>query len=173
MSVLVAVNAGLVLLTVGVGWHVSTAGNTQITVRPDRPANDTAADMRRHALRILGGNLRVVATLLGGACTLGLFTLLELLWNAFGLGFGLSALARGTPAVLPLVIRYVPLEFSAFVLTASAAEHLSFMVLRCLATGGTPRFASAALTLAMALGMLVVAAIIEARVTQLVAALTA
>ena len=173
MSVLVAVNAGLVLCTIGVGWYVSTAGNTQIEVRPDRPANETAPDMRRHARRILSGNLRVVASLLGGACTLGLFTLLELLWNAFGLGFGLSALARGTPAAIPLVLRYVPLEFSAFVLTASAAEHLSFMVLRCLATGGTPRFTSATLALATALGMLCAAAIIEARVTQLVGALAA
>ncbi len=173
MSVLVVVNAGLVLITVGVGWQVSAAENTPFEVRPHWPTSDPATAMRRHTLRILGGNLQVVTSLLGGACTLGLFTRLELLSNAFGLGFGLSALARGTPAAIPLVIRYVPLEFSAFVLTASAAEHLSFTVLRCLATGETPRFTSATLALAMALGMLVVAAIIEARVTQLVAALTA
>ena len=173
MSVLVAVNTGLVLFTVGIGWQVSTAGTTPVDVRSQGPVNDTATDMRRHTFRILGGNLQVVTSLLGGAATLGLFTLIELLWNAFGLGFGLSTLARGTPAALPLVIRYVPLEFSAFVLAASAADHLSFMVLRCLATGETPRFTSATLTLAMALGMLVAAAIIEATVVQLVAGLTA
>ncbi len=173
MSVLVAFNAGLVSLAVGAGWHVSSVRNGQLEVRPARPANDTAADMRRHTRHILGGNLRVLAMLLGGACTLGLFTLLDLLWNAFVLGFGLSALARGTPAAIPLVMRYVPLEFSAFVLAAGAAEHLSFMVLRCLAAGEPPQFRPATVALATALGMLAAAATIEARVTQLVAALTA
>ena len=169
MPVLVAFNAGLVSLAVCAGWHASSVRNGQFEVRLDRAANDPAGDMRRHTLHILGGNLRVVATLLAGACTLGLFTLLELVWNAFVLGFGLSALARGTPVAIPLVIRYVPLEFSAFVLAAGAAEHLSFMVLRCLAAGETPRFTSSAVALAMALGMLVAAAIIEADVTRLVA----
>ena len=169
MPVLVAVNATLVALAVCVGWHASGVGNGQFEVRLDSAANDTAGDTRRHTLYILGGNLRVVATLLAGACTLGLFTLLDLLWNAFVLGFGLSALTRGTPEAIPLVIRYVPFEFSAFVLTAGAAEHLSFTVLRCLAAGEPPRFTSAAIALVMALGMLVAAAIIEADVTRLVA----
>ena len=172
MPVLVAFNATLVALAVCVGWHASSVRNAQFEVRPASLANDAAADMRRHALHILGGNLRVVATLLAGACTLGLLTLVDLLWNAFVLGFGLSALARGTPAAIPLVIRYVPLEFSAFVLAAGAAEHLSFMVLRCLAAGESPRFMPATIALVMALGMLVAAAIIEADVVRIVADLT-
>ncbi len=173
MPVLVACNAALVSLAVCVGWHAASARHLQLEVQPDRATHDTAGNSRRQALHILGGNLRVVATLLVGACTLGLFTLLELLWNAFGLGFGLSALARGSPEAIQLVIRYVPLEFSGFVLAASAAEHLSFMVLRCLAAGETPRFTPAAVALAVALGMLVAAAIIEADVTRLVAVLAA
>ncbi len=173
MPVLVACNAALVSLAVCIGWHASSVRNSQFEVRVDRAAHDTAGDIRRHTLHILSGNLRVVATLLAGACTLGLFTLLDLLWNAFVLGFGLSTLARGTPAVMPLVIRYVPLEFSAFVLAASAAEHLSFMVLRCLAAGETPRFRSVIVAFAVAIGMLVAAAIIEADVMRLVAVLAA
>ena len=172
MPVLVAFNTALVSLAVCVGWHASSVRNSQFEVRVDKATIDTAGDMRRHAVHILDGNLRVVAALLAGACTLGLFTLLDLLWNAFVLGFGLSGLARGTPAAIPLVIRYVLLEFSAFVLTASAAEHLSFMVLRCLAAGDPPRFRSATVALAVALGMLVAAAIIEANVMRLVAGLT-
>ena len=169
MMVLVAFNATLVSLAVCVGCHASSVRNGHSEVRQDSLANDTATDLRRHALRILGGNLRVVAALLAGACTLGLFTLMDLLWNAFVLGFGLSTLTRGTPAAIPLVIRYVPLEFSAFVLAASAAEHLSFMVLRCLAAGEAPRYTSVIIALAVALGLLCAAAIIEADVTQLVA----
>ena len=95
MPVLVACNAALVLLTVCVGWHASSVRNSQFEVRVDRAAHDTAGDIRRHTLHILSGNLRVVATLLAGACTLGLLTLLNLLWNAFGLGFGLGSRHRG------------------------------------------------------------------------------
>ena len=171
MWVLVAFNTALVSLAVCVGWHVSSVRNGQFEVGVDRATNDTAGDRRRHTVHILDGNLRVVARLLAGACTLGLCTLLDLLWNAFVLGFGLSALARGTPAAIPLVIRYVPLEFSAFVLAASAAEHLSFMVLRCLASGESPRFTSATVALGVSFGMLVAAAIIEANVMRLVAGL--
>ena len=165
MPALVAFNAGLLSLAVCVGWHASSVRNGQFEVTLGR-AHDIAGDMRPHALHILSGNLRAVATLLAGACTLGLFTLLDLLWNAFLLGFGLSALARGTPGAIPLLIRYVPLEFSAFVLAAGAAEHLSFTVLRCLAAGEAPRFTSCAIALAMALGMLVAAAFIEADVAR-------
>ena len=113
-------------------------------------------------------NLTAAVTINGG-----LLTLLDLLWNAFILGFGLSTLARGSPEAIPLALRYVPLEFSAFVLAASAAEHLSFMVLRCLAAGETPRFTSVIIALAVAIAMLVAAAIIEADVTRLVAVLAA
>jgi len=173
MPLLVAYNAALVSLAVCVGWHASSVRSPHFEVRLDRAAHDTPRDIRRQTLHILGGNLRVVATLLAGACTLGLFTLLDLLWNAFVLGFGLSTLARGTPAAIPLAFRYVPLEFSALVLAASAAEHLSFMVLRCLAAGETPRFTSVGVALAVALGMLVAAAVIEADVMQLVAGLAA
>ena len=173
MPVLVALNATLVSLAVCGGWYASSVRNAQFEVRPESLANDPAVDLRGHALHILGGNLRVVATLLAGVCTLGLFTLLDLLWNAFVLGFGLSALSRGTPAAIPLVIRYVPLEFSAFVLAAGAAEHLSFMVLRCLAAGENPRFTPATVALAIAIGMLVAAALIEADVARLVTELTA
>ena len=171
MPVIVAFNAGFVSLAVCAGWHASNVRHGQFEVRLDRATHEPAGDMRRHTLHILNGNLRVVATLFAGACTLGLFTLLVLGWNAFVLGFGLSALASGTPAAVPLVLRYVPLEFSAFVLVAGAAEHLSFMVLRCLAAGETPRFTSCAVALVLALGMLVAAAIIEADVARIAAML--
>lgn len=167
MSALIVLNAGLVSLTVGIGWHISSVRGDRFEAQLETAVHDTAGDMSHHAVQILTGNVRVVATLVGGACTLGLFTLLELLWNAFVLGFGLSALDRGTPEAMRLVIHYVPLEFSAFVLAASAAQHLSFTVLRCLAAGETPRFTPAMLGLVAALGLLVAAAILEADVARL------
>ena len=171
LPVLLACNAALVSFVICVGWHAANARHARAEVRLDQAARDTAGNIRRHVHHIVGGNLRVVATLLAGGCTLGLFTLVHLLWNAFTLGFGLSTLARGSPEAIPLALRYVPLEFSAFVLVASATEHLSFTVLRYLAASETPRFRPATIALAIALGMLVVAAFIEARVTQLVTAI--
>ena len=171
LCAVVAFNALLVLLAVGTGWRASSARDTRAYVRPVQPALDGAGRARQDVLVILGGNLCVAARLVMGACTLGLFTVLELGWHSFVLG--LSALTRTSPEIIPLIARYVWLEFSAFVLAAAAAEHLSFTVLRCLAAGETPRFTSVVVTLATALGMLVAAAIIEANVTRLVAVLAA
>jgi len=172
---LVVLNTGLVLRAVSIGWQLSDVRHGRFEVRAASAVRPPAGAAREHTARILAGNLRVVATLLAGVCTLGLLTLWTLLSNAFvlGFGFGLSALARGVPEAIPLAARYVLLEFSAFVVAASVAEHLSFMVLRYLATGTQPRFKADLVGLATAVAMLVVAAIVEADVTRLITLLTA
>jgi uncharacterized membrane protein SpoIIM required for sporulation len=170
---LVGLNTGLVLCAVSIGWQVSDARYSRFEVRPPSAVHAPAVAACEHTARILAGNLRVMATLLAGVCTLGLLTLWTLLSNAFVLGFGLSALARGMPEAMPLAARYVLLEFSAFVVAASVAEHLSFTVLRYLAIGTPPRFKADLVGLATAVAMLVVAAIVEADVTRLIILLTA
>ena len=172
MLVLLAFNAVLVWLAAGAGWRASSARDARAEVRPVQAALDGGQTLH-DVLVILGGNLRVAAGLLMGSCTLGLFTVLELGRHSFVLGFGLSALTRSSPEIIPLVARYVPLEFSAFMLAGGAAEHLSLTVLRCLVAGETPRFTPVCVTLAAALGMLIAAALIEADVTRLVAMLAA
>ncbi|HJN44858.1 MAG TPA: stage II sporulation protein M [Vicinamibacterales bacterium] len=175
MPALVTINTGVVVFAVCIGWHSSSVRHVRFDVRPDRPdevADTKPRDTRAHATKIFGGNVRVVGGLLIGACTLGIETLRNLFWNAFVLGFGLSALMRSSPDLLPQVLRYVPLEFSAFVLAASAGHHLAFTVLRCLAAGETPRFSPSVVVLATALVMLIAAAVIEAGVAQHVAELT-
>lgn len=160
-------NAVLVWFAFCVGWYSASLRGEQLQVQP-HPANER---VRPHAAHILQGNLRVVAMLLVGVCTLGLFTLLELVSNAFVLGYGLSAVASGMPEAIPLVARYVPLEFSAFILAASVAEHLSFGLLRCLAVGEPMRLKPALVGLATVVTMLGIAAIVEADVTGVVALL--
>jgi uncharacterized membrane protein SpoIIM required for sporulation len=168
----VTVNTGVVVLAVCVGWYSSSVQQGHFDVRPHNVADTRPGVTEGHAATILSGNLRVVASLLAGACTLGLMTIRDLFWNAFVFGFGLSALMRSAPELLPQVLRYAPLEFSAFVLAASAGHHLTFTVLRCLAAGDTPQINSSILVLGTALVMLVAAAVIEAGVARYVAELT-
>ena len=106
---------------------------------------------------------------MSGACTLGVLTTLTLVWNAFGLGYGVATLANAVPGAISLVLRYAPLEFAAFVLVASVAEHLVALVLRCLAANEPLPLRAATLTFVVALVLLVVGAAVEADVTRLVA----
>jgi uncharacterized membrane protein SpoIIM required for sporulation len=175
MPALVTINTGVVVFAACVGWHSSSVRHVRFDLRPDRTdevADRKPEDTTAHAAKIFGGNVRVVGRLVIGACTLGIVTLRDLFWNAFVLGFGLSALLRTSPELLPLVLRYVPLEFSAFVLAASAGHHLAFAALRCLAAGETPRFNPSVVVAATALVMLIAAAVIEAGVARHVAELT-
>ena len=168
LRTLVAFNATIVWLAGGAGWCAAGASGARANVRPVQVA--VHGGQTRHDVRvILTGNLQVTRGLLAGSCTLGLSTMLELGRHSFVLGFGLSALTRSAPEIIPLLARYVPLEFSAFALAASAAEHLALTVLWCLAAGRTPRFTPMVATLAAALGMLIAAALIEADVARLVA----
>lgn len=166
---LVVLNAALVVAGVGAGslafaLNGEPAPQSQ-TVAPDLPGRTYSG----HVSVILVGNLRVVSWLLSGACTLGVLTMLTLLWNAFGLGYGVAMLANAVPGAIPLVLRYAPLEFAAFVLVASVAEHLVLLVLRCLAANEPLRLRAPALTLVVALALLVVGAAVEADVAQLIA----
>lgn len=167
---LVVLNAALVVAGVAAGSlaYALTGEPTpqSQTAEPELPGRTYSG----HVGVILIGNLRVVGGLLSGACTLGVLTTWTLLWNAFGLGYGVAKLRTMVPGAIPLVLRYAPLEFAAFVLVASVAEHLVILVLRCLAANEPVRLRAATLTLIVALVLLVVGAAAEADVTQLVAA---
>ena len=168
-SILLAVNVLLFNLTVCAGWFSADRRGEQLQVRP--LVEITGDRIHSDAAYILRGNLRVAAGLLAGGCTLGLLTLVGLLYNAFLLGYGLSALTRSTAEVLPFLASYVPLEFLAFILVATAAQHLSLGVARCLATGEPVRPRAAAVSLVGGGVLLVVAAIVEASVIPAIAAI--
>ncbi len=168
-SVLFAVNVLLFSFTVCGGWFSADRRAEQVQVRP--PVEVTSDRIRSDAAHILRGNLRVAAGLLAGGCTLGLFTLVGLLYNAFLLGYGLSALTRGATEVVPFLASYVPLEFLAFILVATAAQHLSLGVALCLATGEPVRLKPGALSLVIGGALLVVAAVVEASVMPAIAAI--
>ncbi len=167
-SVLLATNVLLFGLTVGAGWVSANLQGEQLQVQP--LAGVTGDRIHSDAAYILRSNLRVAAGMLAGACTLGLFSLFGLLYNGFVLGYGLSALTRGAAEVLPFLASYVPLEFLAFILVVTAAQHLSFGVVRCLATGEPVRPRAGVVSLVAAGALLVVAAVVEASVIPAIAA---
>lgn len=168
LSTLVVLNTVLVSLAVGIGCAAGAADRHQISTAPTADTRSAPARTHwQHTSYILGGNLRVVAGMLAGICTLSGLTLFTLLWNAWALGRGLVVLVVTSPEALPLVLGYVVFEFSAFVLVASVAEHLTVGVLRCLAANEPLRLAADLLTLTAAVAVLGVAALVEADVAQL------
>ncbi len=168
-SMLLAANLLLFALAACAGWLSADRRGEQIQVRPS--ADVTGDRIRSDAAYILRSNLRVAGGLLAGGCTLGLFTLVGLLYNAFLLGYGLSALARGTAEIVPFLASYVPLEFLALILVATATQHLSFGVVRCLATGEPVPLKAGAVGLGGGGVLLVVAAVVEASVMPAIAAI--
>ena len=169
-SMLLAANVLLFGLAACAGWLSADRRGEQVQVRPS--ADITGDRIRSDAAYILRSNLRVAGGLLAGACTLGLLTLVGLLYNAFHLGYGLSALTRGAPEILPFLASYVPLEFLALILVATATQHLSWGVVRGLATGEPVRFSAGAVSLIIGGVLLVVAAVVEASVMPAIAAVT-
>lgn len=168
-SALLAANTLLFGLTVCAGWVSADLRGEQLQVRPfaDLTGDRIAAD----AAYILRGNLWVAAGMLAGACTLGLFSLFGLLYNGFVLGYGVSAMTRGAAETLPFLASYAPMEFLAFILVVTAAQHLSFGVVRCLAAGEPVRPRAAGVSLAAAGVLLVVAAVVEASVIPAISAI--
>ena len=164
---LLVVNAGLVGLAFGVGWFAAgiEGGRLGLDEGPPEPAN---ASVLADGLDIVAANLRAVAVMvLGAVCTGGVFAHAVLVWNGYGLGSGLSALSRGAPEVVDLALRYVPLEFAALVLAATAAQGLAAAALRSLWGDQPLRIRGVPTTFAAAFVLLVSAAFIEADVKQL------
>lgn len=168
-ATLLVVNVLLFGLTVCAGWLSAEHLGEQLHVR--RSAAVTGDRIHSDAAYILRGNLRVAGGLLAGGCTLGLFTLAGLLYNAFLLGYGLSVLSRNAADILPFLASYVPLEFLAFILVATATQHLSLGVVRCLATGEPVPLKAGAVSLGGGGVLLVVAAVVEASVMPAIAAI--
>lgn len=120
------------------------------------------------AWRIFTANVHVAALMLAGACSLGTFTLALLSWNGYVLGFGLSSLARGAPECLPLLARYVPLEFLALTLVAAASEHLALMGLRALVGKARVELKGIGRLVMLSLALLAAGALVEAEVMRAV-----
>lgn len=167
---LVVFNTGLLVAAIGAGWLASASRGVVTPFALLRGSGDHGRFLA-DAAHILTTNLRVLGSLLAGACTLGLLTVAQLAWLGFSLGYGLAAISRGSTGTIPLVLSYLPSEFLAFILTASVAQGAAWMTLRCLAARERVRPAGAVVLLAAAILLLVVAAALEAWVKPAIGAL--
>lgn len=95
---------------------------------PVWPANRPLDRLPWNAALIAATNLRVVAALLLGALLFGAPTALILAFNAFRLGWDLSALASVSPGDAALMLLYVPLEYAGLVHGAAAGIQMG---IRC------------------------------------------
>ena len=163
---LVAVNAAVLLVACTAGWLVGVTASGPATTHVFEPGRAEDVDFTRDVMFIVSGNLRVLLALLLGACTLGLLNIMVVAWNGYGLGFGLAVLSEGSPAVVQMLMRYLPVEFSAIVLASTGAMLLSRWIVGVLLVGDAPRLKSAGCLGAASLLLIVLAAIIEAGVKQ-------
>ena len=166
---LVAVNALVLAASLGAGWAVGTASAGANGGNVFQHTAGESQDALTDVTIILEGNLRVIATLLLGACTLGLLSVAAVAWNGFGLGVGLAVLARESPEVVYLLLRYLPFEFSAFVLASAASMSLSRWIVMVLGAIDGATLRPAASLLASSLTLIALAAVIEAGVKHALA----
>ncbi|MGH9162766.1 MAG: stage II sporulation protein M, partial [Vicinamibacteraceae bacterium] len=116
--------ACLVVVTGMIGASVAWVRGEASGPLPVWSANRSLDRLPGNATHIAATNLRVVATLVAGALLFGAPTALILAFNAFRLGWDLSALAIVSPGDAALMLLYVPLEYAGLVHGAAAGVQL-------------------------------------------------
>jgi uncharacterized membrane protein SpoIIM required for sporulation len=155
--------AWLVVVTAIVGASAAWVRGETSGPLPVWSANRSLDRLPGNATHVAATNLRVVAMLVAGALLFGAPTALILAFNAFRLGWDLSALAVVSPGDASLMLLYVPLEYAGLVHAAAAGVQMG---VRCfgvlfeipLATGPP----HAVILLVRACGLILAAASVEA-----------
>ncbi len=153
---LLANTAGLTA-AVAAGTLVTHARGGTLPFEPPATADATVFWL------IVANNLGVLASLVLGAVTFGIYTSVTLAWNGYSLGAVLLSLQREAPDQIPRVAPHITLEFTAFLLGASAAWVLLVDGIGCLAANRPVRLRGVATVLALAVACLLVAAWFEVR----------
>jgi uncharacterized membrane protein SpoIIM required for sporulation len=159
-TTLVRVNLVLLVAAAAAGWLAASLCGAGA---PPHASAAARGALTSDAIHIFAVNLHVGLLLLAGVCTLGVFSVAQLLWHGYWLGYLLSALTRGAASgTMPLVLSYLPVEFLAFALIATVAEGAAWMIIRSLAFHDRLRARPAAALLGGAVALLAGAACIEA-----------
>lgn len=163
LPTLVAVNATVLALAVMAGAY--TAHPVQQDAEPGRLVRSEGAVFAH----VVVANGKVMALMLIGTVSLGVFSALVVTWNGFHLGAGLASLFETQPAVAWLVMRYVPIEFGGLALASAASMQMSYQIIRVLFAGRSASFVPALLAYLCAGVLVLIAAVIEARVAVRIA----
>jgi uncharacterized membrane protein SpoIIM required for sporulation len=156
---ILATSVGLMGLSVIAGWWIGGMSHATWAVTPIAPAAGTVSGDFRY---IAGRNLYLALSMVSGTVTIGITSLVQMVWNGVALGFGVAAIAaRCRPVLLPM-LTYIPLEFLAFALVAGASAGIGLSVVRFLCLDEPLRLRGYAMVLPWAASMIVMAAFIEA-----------
>lgn len=153
-------NCAVVVLALFLGWGAASSGKATFhygILRENAHRDNVLGDFRY----IVKHNFLVAGFLATGVFCLGVSSMAGLALNSFCLGFDLSALTRGSPRDLYFLLKYVPLEFLAFILIASASQWLSITAARTLLLEEDFRFGGGLQLIAIGLLILTMAAFIE------------
>jgi uncharacterized membrane protein SpoIIM required for sporulation len=164
LPMLLAANAVLLAGAVTAGvWGAPSVGSG---IQPARVPGTEAAVF----VPVILANGKVLALMMLGTVSLGLLSALLVVWNGIHLGAGLAPLFEAQPAVAWLVMRYVPIEFSALIVASAASMEMSYQVVRSLFARREGSFAPPMLAFAGAAVLLLIAAAIESQVASRIAA---
>ena len=159
-------NALVLVTAIGAGWVSGTVSGSTPAMSLGVAAPSESHDFTQDVAHIIEGNLRVVASLLIGACTGGILTLAVLVWNGYYLGFGLAMLSRNAFEDIHLLMRYLPFEFAALGLASAASMSLSMTLGLLLFDNERTSMRGAVWMVTASMCLLVIAAVIEAGVKQ-------
>ena len=102
------------------------------------------------------------ASLLLGLCSGGLYSVVVLGWNGWALGRVLPALVRTSPAAALFALTYVPAEFMAMLLGCLSVQHVLLSARRWLVENERIEIDRPLRAAALAVGLLLVGAWLEA-----------
>lgn len=119
--------------------------------------------MAATALRVAIRNLQALSvSLLLGLCSGGLYSVLVLAWNGWALGRVLPAVVRTSPAAALFMLTYVPAEFMAMLLGCLSVQLVFFSIRRWLVGNERIEIGRSLKAAALAVGLLLVGAWLEA-----------
>lgn len=159
---IIAVNFGLLGSAIGSGWLTAASSHSQMSLHIGTAQGWATSTFLQDFVHIATWNLRVMATIVFGVSTIGIFALIELAWIGFSFGMDSYAICHRSPRVVPIFLTYAPLEISAFTLSASATLSFSLSALRFFFLKERQQFRGALILLGIAVTLLLVAAALEA-----------
>lgn len=155
---LLSIDAAILLAAFGAGLSTAPAGVIELQNLPQDDGEAAAT-----ALRVAMRNLQALSvSLLLGLCSGGLYSVLVLAWNGWALGRVLPAVVRTSPAAALFTLTYVPAEFMAMLLGCLSVQHLLLSARRWLVGNERIEIDRPLKAAALAAGLLLVGAWLEA-----------
>jgi len=161
------INVTLLLITFGVGWRSSRLSEARFTPPRTAVVDEDRGRSWDDARVIAAANGRAFVALLAlGFCSAGVYGWLVVGSNGYAIGYVMSSVTRESPALVPLVLAYAPLEFAAIVLGSAVGQALFVAAVQRVILRRSVQMAWLIGPAAVALVLLILAALLEAEAMQ-------